>query len=98
MPEKLKKCIVWLFLMCEYNTDDHAKNFSFLMDKQGKWTLSPAYDLTFSSGQGGQQSTMLMGEGQNPGIKGLINLGHYAKLKLKLVEDIINSTLEALSQ
>ena len=30
------------------NCDDHAKNFAFLMDKQGKWRLSPAFDVTFA--------------------------------------------------
>lgn len=30
------------------NQDDHVKNISFLMDKNGKWRLAPAYDLTFS--------------------------------------------------
>lgn len=30
------------------NQDDHVKNISFLMDRSGKWRLSPAYDMTFS--------------------------------------------------
>jgi len=30
------------------NCDDHAKNFAFLMDEQGKWRLAPAYDVTFA--------------------------------------------------
>lgn len=30
------------------NQDDHTKNISFLMDKTGKWRLSPAYDLGFA--------------------------------------------------
>ena len=30
------------------NQDDHTKNISFLMDKNGKWRLSPAYDIVFS--------------------------------------------------
>lgn len=30
------------------NQDDHTKNISFLMDKTGKWRLSPAYDIGFS--------------------------------------------------
>lgn len=30
------------------NQDDHVKNISFLMDRNGKWSLAPAYDLTFS--------------------------------------------------
>ena len=30
------------------NCDDHTKNTSFLMDPQGRWHLSPAYDVTFA--------------------------------------------------
>ena len=30
------------------NQDDHVKNISFLMDRNGSWKLSPAYDMTYS--------------------------------------------------
>ncbi len=30
------------------NQDDHVKNIAFLMDKKGKWSLSPAFDLTYA--------------------------------------------------
>ena len=30
------------------NLDDHVKNFSFMMDRDGTWCLSPAYDITFA--------------------------------------------------
>lgn len=30
------------------NQDDHTKNISFLMDPDGKWRLSPAYDMGFA--------------------------------------------------
>ncbi|MDP0587789.1 MAG: type II toxin-antitoxin system HipA family toxin [Candidatus Endonucleobacter bathymodioli] len=30
------------------NQDDHVKNISFLMDKSGNWSLSPAFDMTYS--------------------------------------------------
>jgi serine/threonine-protein kinase HipA len=30
------------------NQDDHAKNIAFLMDKEGKWSLAPAFDVTYS--------------------------------------------------
>lgn len=30
------------------NQDDHTKNISFLMNKRGEWSLSPAYDITYS--------------------------------------------------
>ena len=29
------------------NRDDHIKNLSFMMDRQGDWSLAPAYDLTY---------------------------------------------------
>ena len=44
-----------LFNILANNTDDHNKNFSFLMDRQGRWSLSPAYDLTFIFNIGGFQ-------------------------------------------
>jgi serine/threonine-protein kinase HipA len=28
--------------------DDHDKNFSFILTPDGKWRLSPAYDVTFT--------------------------------------------------
>lgn len=30
------------------NQDDHAKNFGFQMDRNGQWSLSPAFDMTFA--------------------------------------------------
>ena len=38
-----------IFNVVTSNYEDHAKNFSFLMDRRGKWSLSPAYDLTYSN-------------------------------------------------
>ena len=29
------------------NTDDHHKNFAFMMNRKGEWSITPAYDLTF---------------------------------------------------
>lgn len=37
------------FNIASGNTDDHNKNFSFLMYPDGHWELAPAYDLTFTS-------------------------------------------------
>ena len=54
-----------VFNILTHNRDDHAKNFSFLMSAEGMWSVSPAYDLTFSSGPAGEHSTTVMGEGNN---------------------------------
>ena len=37
-----------LFNIVARNHDDHVKNFSFLMNDEGKWQISPAYDITYS--------------------------------------------------
>ena len=42
-----------LFNVVARNHDDHVKNFSFLMDRDGEWRISPAYDLTFQYKAGG---------------------------------------------
>lgn len=36
-----------VFNILANNTDDHIKNFSFMLEEGGRWKLSPAYDLTF---------------------------------------------------
>ena len=37
-----------VFHILARNQDDHTKNIAFLMDKRGRWFLSPAFDETFS--------------------------------------------------
>lgn len=37
-----------MFNMVGANNDDHVKNIAFLMDRQGDWRLSPAFDITFA--------------------------------------------------
>jgi hypothetical protein len=37
-----------IFNLVARNQDDHVKNIAFLMDKSGKWSLAPAFDMTYS--------------------------------------------------
>lgn len=37
-----------VFNIIARNQDDHVKNIAFLMDKPGRWSLSPAFDVTYS--------------------------------------------------
>ncbi len=37
-----------VFNICTRNQDDHTKNHAFIMFGDGRWQLSPAYDLCFS--------------------------------------------------
>ena len=87
-----------VFNVLAHNRDDHAKNFSFLMNEQGQWALSPAYDLTFSSGPRGEQSTMVMGEGKAPKAEHLIKLGIDAKIDKDRIHEIIQQTQVSLAK
>lgn len=42
-----------VFNILANNTDDHNKNFSFVMSEDGTWRLSPAYDVTYIFDSGG---------------------------------------------
>lgn len=55
-----------VFNVLAHNRDDHAKQFSYVMTRDGAWRLSPAYDLMFSAGLGGEHSTAVAGEGRAP--------------------------------
>ena len=37
-----------VFNVMARNQDDHVKNISFLMDRTGRWSLAPAYDVTYA--------------------------------------------------
>lgn len=42
-----------LLNVCARNQDDHVKNIAFLMDKSGRWSLAPAFDVTYSHNPAG---------------------------------------------
>lgn len=86
-----------VFNVLAHNRDDHSKNFSFVMSALGNWKLSPAYDLTFSSGPRGEQSMMVMNEGRNPDEQHLRALGLDAKLDNHFIDRVILQTVEAIS-
>ncbi len=54
------------------NRDDHSKNLSFLMDRDGRWKVSPGYDLTFSEGPRGEHQLDICGEARAPTRKHLL--------------------------
>jgi len=82
------------FNVLAHNRDDHSKNFSFLMEKEGTWKASPVYDLTFSSGPGGEQSTTIFSEGKAPGKKHLLELAE--KFDIKKPHEIVEQVSDAI--
>jgi serine/threonine-protein kinase HipA len=84
------------FNVLAHNRDDHAKNFSFLLNSDHAWVFAPAYDLTFSYGPAGEQGTTVMGEGRNPGVEQLEALGK--KHGLKRAPEILAKVASATSR
>jgi serine/threonine-protein kinase HipA len=62
------------FNVFAHNRDDHSRNFAFLMDEDGTWRPSPAYDLTYAEGPGGEHTMLIAGEGRAPGRDHLLAL------------------------
>jgi len=72
------------------NRDDHTRNFAFLMDERGSWQPSPAYDLTFASGPGGEHTMLVAGEGRAPTREHLLELAQQSDVRhgAAIVDDV----------
>ncbi len=69
------------FNVLAHNRDDHVKNFAFLLDdRTGEWSLSPAYDLCFTAGPGGEHSMTVDGQGRQPQRADMLRLAAPAGL------------------
>jgi serine/threonine-protein kinase HipA len=77
-----------VFNVLAHNRDDHSKNFAFLMDADGVWSLAPAYDLTFSSSSQGYHSTACAKNYVDPGKKELLELADV--FSINKAEEIID--------
>lgn len=75
------------------NKDDHSKNFSFLCD-DGKWSLAPAYDITYSPlGSNGEHATSLFYNG-NPGFDLVLKAGTEIRIPESTCRTIIKEVEE----
>ena len=86
LTKSMEECEKLYRLMCfnvfAHNRDDHSKNFTYLYnDEKDRWSLSPAYDLTYSNTYYGEHTTTVDGNGRNPGRKELLTVGIAAGMK-----------------
>ena len=79
------------------NRDDHAKNFSFLMDGKGRWRLSPAYDLVPNIG-GFEHMTALSGVGKSPARSLFVRLGEDFGMTLRKAQAAPEEVDDSLDQ
>lgn len=92
MAEAEKAFRLMVFNVLTHNKDDHAKNFAFL-HRSGEWVLSPAYDLTFSTGLNNQHTTDIAGSG-NPQLSDIKRLARDCGIKRwqEIVEQVSVAT------
>jgi serine/threonine-protein kinase HipA len=79
LTKSMEECEKLYRLMCfnvfAHNRDDHSKNFSYIYrDREKRWILSPAYDLTYSNSIGGEHATTVNGNGVDPGMEDLLSV------------------------
>lgn len=86
-----------VFNVVFHNRDDHAKNFGYRMDRRFEWKLSPAFDLTFSSGPGGWHQTSVMGEAREPGWAHLQRLAADCEVPPAFARECVRRTCDAAS-
>lgn len=79
-----------------YNNDDHTKNFSFTMDKKGRWKLSPSYDMSYSTGRQGFHTMSINGIRQNATVKDFEKMA--ANFNVKDWKNIIGKSCDCLKK
>ena len=81
------------------NQDDHVKNFAFMMDRQGKWDIAPAYDLCHSEGSDFTRFHQLSLNGKTTGFTrdDLKAFARYASLPRGREKIILEQTVEAFA-
>ncbi len=86
------------FNVLSHNRDDHVKNFAFLLEPERGWALAPAYDLTFSSGPGGEHSMTIAGEGHAPSRRHLLTLAESSGVSMAETTKIIDEVAAAVRE
>ncbi len=91
-----------VFNLVARNQDDHVKNIAFLMDKQGRWSLSPAYDVMYaynpSGGWTANHQMSVAGKRDGFTIDDLRAVARVASMKRGRAETIAREVVAAVSR
>lgn len=90
------------FNIISRNQDDHVKNIAFLMNKSGTWSLSPAFDVTYSYNPQGDWTSRhqmsLNGKRDDFTIEDFKACAKNASMKRGRAEEIVRQVQEAVLQ
>ncbi len=83
------------------NQDDHTKNTAFLMDRAGRWALSPAFDLTYAHNPQGawtaRHQMSLLGKRDGFVREDFRALGRYLSFKRGRADDLLDQVAQSLA-
>lgn len=82
------------------NQDDHAKNFAFIMNKDGAWNLSPAYDITYANGAGYTKNHQfsLGGKVNDFTLNDILQLAKKHSIKDSIAKEYLTQSVEVFSK
>lgn len=86
------------FNVIAHNRDDHVKNVSYIMQRDGVWRLTPAYDLVFSEGPGGQHTMAVAGEAERPTETDMLRVAESCDIEPDRARTIIDEVRAAVEQ
>ena len=92
--EELFKRMV--FNILAFNYDDHTKNFAYIMNKRGKWNISPAYDITYSKGMATKHLTTVGGKSKAFMMEDLLKIVKLHSIKSSKALEIINKSIQVI--
>lgn len=95
--EQQFRCMV--FNVIARNQDDHTKNIAFLMEPDGTWRLSPAFDLTYAYNPAGRWTAQhqMSVNGKRKGINRDDLLAVGREMNIKKCGEIINEIIAAVA-
>jgi len=99
LEQQVKRAI---FNVIARNQDDHVKNIGFVMNPQGEWRLSPAFDVAYSYNPNGAWTSThqmsLNGKRDNFELDDLINFAAQAGLKRRRALSLVREVVEPIGR
>ena len=91
-----------IFNVVGRNHDDHVKNIAFLMNRQGEWRLSPAFDIAYSWDPGGEWTNRhqmsINGKRDNFEREDLIAMAKVTGIKKAQANGMVDRVIESVRQ
>jgi serine/threonine-protein kinase HipA len=86
-----------VFNVLAHNRDDHTKQHAILAGPDGRWRLSPAYDLTFAAGPGNEHYLAVNGRGTDITRRDLLAVAREQTIHAKRANEVIDEVATAVT-